>query len=371
MRVLVVMLGLCFVLGCTEQGEEKVSEFSIVTYNAALLPWDGQEYVGERIPEIAEALNALNADVICLQEVWDDSYFTQILDGMGQDYVHYFQARTVDPSPEQNPEIHCEDQEALEALVDCYDTQCAPSNIPTYNCTQTVCNDLYVELSDKCIYCIMTNPDWGSAACVLGGATDYVYGGRNGLGFISKMPLTETTYTPYASALANRGVLSATVGGRRVHCTHLAAPEYENIPYAESGMPYGSFHEEQMGSAELMLSLTDPERCEMIVGDLNSGRSFGASGPAYYQETIDLLETAGFENKWDTPECTWCNANTLVRHGEDAWIDHVLVRGCGDESLTFTRVLDEEVQIRSVTDGWVYSSLSDHYGVMVEIISSP
>ena len=50
------------------------------------------------------------------------------------------------------------------------------------------------------------------------------------------------------------------------------------------------------------------------------------------------------------------------------WIDHVMVRGCGNEAYRYSRVLDEQVYLRTDDDGWLDSSLSDHYGLMLQIV---
>jgi len=356
--------------GCSSAESVELGSFSVLTFNAALLPWEGQKYTDERLLKISEALEELDADVVCLQEVWDDAYFDVIQDELQLRYPNYLLARTVDESPLYNPEIHCEDKDAVEQTFDCYVELCAPDGVPIYECVQTICHDLLEALSDECVSCIMSNPDWGSMACVLGGSTDYAYDGRNGLAILSKIPLQDTMFHAYDTIMVKRGVLSATVAGRRVHCTHLTAAEFVGVPYLGSSK-YESFLAEQRGQVEALVGLMSDDGCQVVAGDLNSGIS-SVSVQDYYPSIIGHLLDQGFEAPWDAPMCTWCSDNTLVYSDGNSTlsqgIDHVMVRGCGNETYRYSRVLDEPVYMRTVDDGWLYSSLSDHYGLMLQIV---
>ena len=141
------------------------------------------------------------------------------------------------------------------------------------------------------------------------------------------------------------------------------------MPYLGSSQ-YSTFYEEQRGEVEAMVELTKEERCHLVAGDFNSGNAYEGIDETF-PSIIERLEEAGFSAPWDTPQCTWCLENTLVLDdgvgGTNTWIDNVMVRGCDDARYTYSRVLDEEIHLRTYEDGWIYSSLSDHYGLLLQI----
>ena len=82
----------------TEVGPDATHQpaaLSVMTFNAGLVR-GGVALVNERLPHIAPALAATGADVICLNEVWDDQDYDRIRSSLAPTHPNTFRAKTVD-----------------------------------------------------------------------------------------------------------------------------------------------------------------------------------------------------------------------------------------------------------------------------------
>lgn len=332
---------------------------SLLTFNAGLAH-GAVGFARERLPAIVGALAREQADVVCLQEVWDDRDFETLRRELADIYPHVLRRGVPGAHMEG---AACTDLGAVLAAKVCVSTQCEPRGLPIGACVSTTgpCHARLRALGDDCALCLAANGD-RPLACLAGKADRFVFDGSHGLALMSRLELEDTDFTAFDSELIRRGVLSAEVGGRRVHCTHLSSG-LGALPYPRRGR-HGSWDGEHAAEIDALVAMTSPG-CSILLGDLNAGPPIGTSRPEREQR-FRALTAAGYGSHWPDPMCTWCEDNPIGTGSRDRWIDHILFRGCG-ERVHYRRVLDGAFTIRTEdTDQTI--RLSDHYGLEAVLI---
>jgi endonuclease/exonuclease/phosphatase family metal-dependent hydrolase len=358
---------------------------SAATYNLGLLGSVG--FVSERAPLTIEAVAAIAADVLCVQEVWEQEHWDALVAANG-DRPHVLRL-AAEPgavgkcSPDQfNP------------LQACAEPACgsagAASLVP---CVLNSCGALVQTLATGCTDCLLQNAPSGDfaairAACVGAGATQgipapedrsYVSGGSYGIGMLSTKPFAATDEKRLDASTVRRGILygrldETPVGPVHVFCTHLAAI-LDGLQYEGS---YGDFTGENAAHAEALIAWAKEKAGKdekvLLLGDFNTGPAgddIAASVPDSYAQ----FPAAGFDNAFlsgPNAACTFCSSNPLVLSedtGAGAAIDHVLTRGIGP-TVVAERVLDELVTIDVSLDAGTEQrevALSDHFGLHATI----
>jgi endonuclease/exonuclease/phosphatase family metal-dependent hydrolase len=328
----------------------------LVSYNAGLAA-GAVPYAKERLPLIIGALKALDAEVLCLQEVWTDADAAAIAEGLKAIYPHSFREKTEDTSTAQ---VRCADPTKLGALVACRDAKCAPGGLSATACVTGPCKAEYDALTDACKLCLAGNTA-DPVACAIGGAKDFVYEGRNGLLLLSKRELKNAKYTALEAVLIKRGVITASVGALQVQCTHLPADFGSTVPYPAG--TFTSWATEHAGTVDALVK-TAASGCNVLLGDLNTGSAEGTL-TGELPDNFKAFAAAGYSESWTSTFCTWCKENPLTGSPDDRRIDHILVKGCTKTSSN-TRILDDEVSLQS-GGSTVKTRLSDHYGVRAEL----
>lgn len=331
--------------------------FTLVSYNAGLAH-GAVALATERLPKIAAALEQVDADVICLQEVWTDDDAQAISSALSSKYPRTFRERTVDTSSKSTP---CGLWSTYK-LDDCVSDNCTPQGISADECVKTVCKDRYDALSDGCKLCLAANTS-SAWRCAFLGAQAFANEGRNGLLLLSKHPIDKPRYTPFDTVLVKRGVITATVAGHDLHCTHLSS-DLDVVPYPQ-GSRFSSWAEEQAEQIKVIDSLSVPGTCTVVLGDLNAGSAAGGMTPELPQN-FQLLTALGYQEPWSTPVCTWCTDNPLAGSTKNIQLDHVLFNDCPQSSYTYQRILDQPLALQA--EGSLQQTrLSDHYGLRVEV----
>ena len=364
-------------LRCGGRDETHLSDLSLSTFNAAigvgLAP-----YADQRLPAIEGALASLDADVVCLQELWEAADIERVTEALRGEFPHSH--RSVRSSAETA--AGCTDSEAT-LLLTCLEENCA--NVETAGlplCAIRNCADDFTLVSMGCQECVIANQsasDVGSliANCATDDGEAARYENQTGLLLLSKLPLSGLDFLELESTLGDRGVLAARVqtslvGSVDVYCTHLAASLNE-VPYMG---PYGSWQGERVVQISHFLEWVDATRAPggaaVLLGDMNCGpetaRARSAS-PDAFARFVD----AGFEDPYAELDgrCTFCSSNPLNGFATDvdqgALIDHVLLSGFeAFESRTASRIFDDPIEISA--DGLaVTTARSDHYGVQVNV----
>lgn len=348
-------------------------DFTVVTFNTGLAT-GYVDWAPQRLPLIGEAIRSLEADVVCLQEVWADDDGQAIIDATRAVFPHFYRVLTADETG--GGEAACLPEE-LDPLAACTRAHCGevpPENLA--NCVLGNCGDEFGAISSTCQTCLVSQlgntVDDMVAACSGGSGGTYAYDGRNGLLLLSRYPLTNQETLVFESYLNRRVALHVVVQGPNlgavdVYCTHLTA-DLSDVPY---GGTKGSWGAEQGLQVDALTQWVEQTRSAVVVvvaGDMNCGPEGTNGVTAQHGENYQKFLAAGFSDPYvdqhgDT--CSWCADNPLVGGGSSSIIDHVFVRGSWPFA-TSSRVLDQPVTLPGPPE--VETRLSDHYGVSVTVV---
>lgn len=326
-----------------------------------------------RTPLVADAVGGLDADVVCLQEVWLPDQISAIASAAEAAYPYQYT-----PEPQQSADASCAAGE-LDNLLGCIESSCdftCADDVP--DCLFASCPIQFIGLSPECMRCAMANvgedPATVADTCTAA-PVEYAYGGSFGTMLLSKHPIASTEEHVFTSTSNRRSVLHAELelDGRDatlpVLCTHLTAV-FDDIPYPRTE---GSWEDEQLVEIDeinaLATGLGDGPR--ILVGDLNTGPGLDgiqAEAPGGYQALVDAGWKAPYVNI--DGRCTFCATNPLIGgspdDNDDRLIDHVMLQGAV-EATAATRILDETVTADSCAVDLSTAALSDHYGISVTV----
>lgn len=345
----------------------------VATFNAGLAH-GFVKYATERRTSVVTAIAALDADLVCLQEVWDLEDIQAVIDGTSSVFPHEFHVIT-DPGTDGTEPPACTAEEAG-PLKTCVEDNCTGSN-DLANCALGNCGAEFGATSPDCQTCMAANigkNDIGAifTACAEG-SSKFSYEGRNGVLLLSRLPLQDTDHTVMDSTLVRRAVLYASVaadtGDAHVFCTHLTA-DLNDVPYQGEYTSWVKEQEHQVDQMSAWITTKAATGPILLLGDMNAGPSIPPDIDAESPTVYDKLVAAGFESPYLLNEpavCTWCGANDLVDAAStNRIIDHVMLSGWGTPTTTAKRIMDQPVTI-DVEGTPTTTNLSDHFGVEVLI----
>jgi endonuclease/exonuclease/phosphatase family metal-dependent hydrolase len=366
-RVLPLVLLPALLLACKDKGGDTGGgeAIAVATYNAGFA-LGFVRATEERLPVTAAAIAALDADVVCLQEVWLPEHVSAVADAAASAFPHqYF------PAAQQ------EEGDAPACAADTYVFECARAECgdvcadDLVDCVLDSCGFALLGLDDTCQNCVMANVggtiDEVEEAC-LTGDQHYAFGGSFGTGILSKHPLGETEELVFESTLNRRSALHTTVeapgGALDLYCTHLTAVFGPSIPYPR---PSGSWAEEQLLQFDTLLAWLDSSATTgrvALLGDLNAGPATD-DAVAVEPDSWAKVEATDLSNPYAELDgrCTFCPENPICSafpDGDGELLDHVLLRGLQADSAT--RVLDADISTESCGAS-IDAAYSDHYGV--------
>lgn len=380
----VPVLLLLLATACDDGDETALSpgtaRLSFVSFNAAQLAGLAP-HPEQRLEATERDLPSLDADVICVQELWQPGDLTGVARAVESalPYAHWSFEADGDAVGGDAPACTTEEAERLSGCL--LDNCGGIEGSALALCAVQSCADEFNTVSAACQQCIASNQSTDlesiTVVCASGeGAASYT--DQTGLLLLSRLPLSEVGYRAYDSSLGDRGALWARVetelaGTVDVYCTHLAAT-LSDAPYVG---PYGSWEGERAAQLEQYLDYVSETRAPggavALLGDMNCGPETERARAAA-PDTFARFGAEGFSAPYAELDgrCTWCSDNPLTGSGDGeaelgAILDHVLLSGfdaVGDVGAT--RVLDE--QVRVLVDGEeVMTTRSDHYGVQVTI----
>jgi endonuclease/exonuclease/phosphatase family metal-dependent hydrolase len=392
-------------------------EVAIETYNLALA---GAfiAYEQERRELLPDAIANSDADILCLQEVWEHADKEMIRDAAAANFRNVFiveddlltalddpedQNGDVPPPPTTVPCPEGDAQTAMDAAIDCAALNCntlSPGDengqTTSIDCAIDECIDVVAPLLavPRCYACLSTQLPTSTFAeiresCPTVVEQDLAFEGQNGIMILSRYPLKDTVNWVVPGTWNRRVIMSATVelpDGKEldVYCNHLT-PVFDDLAFPYTGQ-YGDGNLVTPGAAgweaELLLQtqklidyveVTSGETPAVILGDLNAGRDYPAQDIFQDGEAaLDLLETA-FTPAYTAdyvPQCTFCITNPVSEPGADDvsnWIDHIHLYNLLATSVVATeRTFDEDV----LPVGDMMVPLSDHFG-MRSVITVP
>lgn len=359
------------------------SSVSIVTYNIGLAT-GFVDYAPQRTPIVVDLVAKLDADVVCLQEVWTQEDIDLVIDGAKDAFPHshhvFLEDTTLGP-----PACTATESDPLKACVDqkCPDTPASE----IAGCALENCNPEFSALSAGCVECIVANigkeVEEILSICQTS-SQKYAYGGHSGLILLSKHPLSQLSHEKLSSTNVQRAVLGARVdlpvlGDTAVVCTHLAAD------LTGAGVPYNGPHESWAGEnavqAEAALDFADTLGAgadhRVIFGDMNSGPAIGdavvAEIPgASYQTFLDAgyvdFPTAGEGEA--ASACTYCDANSLVKSGGNVQIDRIVLSALPNKAKARVDLVGTQTVTIQSGGSDVTTHPSDHFGVRL-VLETP
>ncbi len=352
-----------FLIGCGG-----TDPFTAVTYNAGL----AEGFVlgaSERAETTAAATVALDADVICVQEVWLPEHIAAFEAAAATDYPHtVFMA----DAPDGGSEAACANDD-LDPLFTCYADNCADGCFDKVaDCLLQNCGGDFLALGDQCIGCLEANV--GDAPNARENCetedTKYAYGGAFGIGILSAHPITSSETITLDSTTNRRGTIHAVldVDGDPVDvfCTHLTADLA--LPYTGAAEGWAPEQLAQINTLTDWVGTQATADLSIWMGDFNTGPD-GTEYDAELLENYTALASIG----WDAPypdediDCTYCLDNGLINNsGTGAVLDHVFVNSPEGTVYTATRVLDADIDVPACGET-ISAPPSDHYGVQVII----
>ncbi len=328
---------------------------TFLTYNAGLAVGfvPGAE---DRAAKTAAAVNGVEADLVCLQEVWRSDHAELFTGGWASTYVP-------DAQQDLGDGAACTEDD-LSSLVECLDENCLDvCTDELVDCVFDNCAFPVLGLETGCQSCVMANVggdiDAVTETCLVE-STTYAYDGSFGTALLSPHPLVGAEEHVFSSTTNRRSALHAVMEGPAgdvdVYCTHLTAV-FDLIPYTGDA---GSWDEEQEAQVAELRDWVDQTATNPVVmlGDFNNGPTDNVNN---YNDLSKGFDNAYLEAGLD---CTYCSDNPLnSEDSEDRVIDHVLTRDLGGEFVA-ERTLDAPVEIESCGTS-SEGAYSDHYGVRV------
>lgn len=371
-------------MGCSDSETESSAppppgRVKAVTYNLGLALGFVDAAV-ERTPHTIEAVAAVEADVLCVQEVWTAEDVAALQAAAAAALPNQlFPAPQPDSDPGQ-PACGASEQAALDTLRSCVDDSCADvCTDQLVNCVLGECAAELTAVPGDCQTCLQANvgqPIDDILAACNAGSEAYAYGGAFGIGLLTHLPTTVTEEHVFESTTNRRGVIYAELdtefGPVHAFCTHLTA----GLSSVEYTGPHGSWLEEQAMQVQELVALIEQKAgadgMVLLMGDLNTGPA-GEQYVAEAPDNYDLLVGAGFRNPYVAPAdepCTFCRTNPLVEGASDesgsVVIDHVLVRNAPAQAWA-ERILDGDLQLTEYCGEPVTLKHSDHYGVRAHL----
>lgn len=376
--VLSLVLFSLTLLGCAAAEDEETPVVTFATYNAGLA--EGfVDYAEQRTPFVEEAIKALDADVLCLNEVWYQDQVEDLVAKVKDSYPHAYWEST-EGSSVGGGDPSC-DLDLANAMAACVTDACPdvdPGELVT--CALGNCGDEFNATSADCQTCIASNLGAPMedilATCTSGGGGAFAYDANNGLIILSKLPISSSEHVIMDSYLTLRAVLKASVvtnafGAMDIYCTHLTADLSKVDYHGESD----SWEKEQGDQIDTMLNwITEKSGSEtpaVLLGDMNCGPK-KANVAAEYPENYKKFSDAGLSVPYIADEastCTWCGENPLTggadAGGEGSIIDHVMFDNMPEGvSYESSRIMDAEITFTFEEED-LNSRASDHYGVSV------
>lgn len=360
--------------GCGGDDDGGSAALRVATYNAGLAP-GYVDYTAERAPKTIDAIAGVDAQVLCVQEVWRPEDVDALQAAAGDRFSSAF-FLPPDPGDTTGGEAACTNEE-LDPLQACAETQCAGVDVGELaGCVLAQCATEFGAVSSSCSTCLAANI--GSSfsdirlVCTTAGGGAYAFGGAFGIGLLTDQSVVSQDHIVLDSTYNRRGVLyerigTDALGDVHVFCTHLSAI-FSNIPYPKEG----SWEAEQAAQIERLKSWiqekTGGTGTTLVLGDFNTGPAVGdaqAEAPANYEALVSGGLTDPYAQQSDAT-CTFCESNPLVgAGGGSVLIDHVLLEGFGG-SATGRRILTDPITIQK--DGQdVTTAYSDHYGLEVTL----
>ena len=331
----------------------------------------------ERISSLIEAVSQSDADVICLQEVWEISDRNKFFNELQKKYPHTWMTPVYQTTTSSRPS--CKPWQILGKgkFVSCMSSQCSDAEGDEFSsCIIEKCSESLERLKKEnrqCASALMAKVGKNPIASLLELINPfyrsglYAYRGSNGLMLLSKLELKDKKVLDFSdiSTLNRRQALSAKIvhNGDKIAlaCTHLSAQL--NVPY--TGLSRNWADENYAQAIRLLEELNNSPKAA-IMGDLNCGLADEDAGlSSELEQTCQLLNRHYQDPLLALRSCTYCEDNLLTSEdSKDVAIDHILTKGLVSSQAQIK--YSESIELQT-NEGPKASNLSDHYGFQITI----
>jgi len=363
-------------------------ELRVATFNAGLAV-GAVKFASERVEAVAHQLPRIDADLVCLQEVWLEEHWSRIADAAKDSLpnavrLNVASRRADATSAATGAKAVCSAREVA-PLTQCAKRRCANlSSDALAACVIWQCRSAADRLSPECASCLASDPtgtlDTIVEPCVSARADKQAttvaragllaYGGSHGLGVLTREPVLASDVRQLGTDLNARAALYArlktlAVGEVDVFCTHLTPDMGSVVP--SGGRSWRDVHAEELDGLRRWIDVKfGGMRFVLLVGDFNAGPSLGSTIVSRFPEDYEKLVSDGFVNAYTLQPnalCTFCEGNPLNRGTGDSGslIDHILTKRF-DGFVSVEPILRDSVELR-VGEGRVRGAYSDHYGL--------
>ncbi|MDB9786804.1 endonuclease/exonuclease/phosphatase family protein [Bacteriovoracaceae bacterium] len=358
-----------------------------ISYNAGLA-YGFVHYAEQRRPHLLEALKTQNtdADIVCLQEVWNQSDIYQFKSQLKNIYPHSFSVEAKQTFTQNSPACRATNIIGSGKFGTCVLSNCTSESGDKFtDCIINTCResmDTLKQENRECAAALFSQV--GSS--LIEGLTSvlnpfkkvglFAYEGSTGLILLSKHPLKNKRHIDMVgqSTLNHRGALYAEFDlNNRTHqvvCTHLTADLDLSAPYTGLWKDWGNENKEQTNILLSYLEGSSTDGIKLLMGDFNSGPEF-TGVLAELKNNHSIIEQAGYKTPIvDQYECSYCSDNTLVESKNNNLIDHVFYQLSDDQqfdSADSRIIYKNQVSITDDENDLQTVNLSDHFGVKVKI----
>lgn len=383
------------------------TEIEVQTFNLALAGAFVPNEAARRTPVI-DAVAALDSDIVCLQEVWEQSDKDLVIAAATANFPHIVSHTTDFSTPITSPEDQtgaipapfdtapCVGYETeLTTAVDCLSENCSTSpgseegQTTSSACAAENCVAAVVPLltgdaaQQRCYSCLTTQLPTETFSemrdlCTTEPNATLAFRGQSSSMILSKFPLTDPVNYVVPGSWNQRVVTIATAtlpSGAEVdvYCNHLT-PIFEAFTFPYTGQ-YGAgmdgaegWAAEQLLQVEKIITLVSERsatRPGIILGDLNTGTAglgpdLGDEAPLTFERLREVYEL-GVARDYEA-QCTYCSGNANNDPDAlDVWIDHIFLHGLSRSQVTASERTFDEANV-DIGEG-VMVPPSDHYGI--------
>jgi len=319
-----------------------------------------------RLPDMVRHLKNLDAEVLCLQDVYNP---TKVIKELNYPYSHYI----------ESPEIFfmkgvCPVWEIFRKANPFY---CRLKNCSNFigeelvSCLLEKCNESLnrlKQINNNCAQAFLSHVNGNTLNDIFDlinpfkAIPRFLEKGSTGLLLLSKIQLKNKDFSDFSniSTLRNRGALIADVEGFRIICANTTSP-LDGPGYM--GQFVSRVEENKIQIEKMKKWLTGKN--DILMGNLNCSKPVPFTDiRENYSKNCEGLEDINLEEPiYSKPECTYCPYNNLVENKEMGGLilDNVFIP---ENSL-----IDVEVVMKNIMNN--DSFMSDHFGIRVILKKNP
>ncbi|XP_056005664.1 uncharacterized protein LOC125660040 [Ostrea edulis] len=328
----------------------------------------------KRAEHIANNIGSTQADIICLQEVWDDKDVLAIVKANQEKYpytlsgLHNETQELLQSSKTNRP--RCLELGVLVMAIRTVANGCLGEEGDAARLKCLMEKAGYLDLSRQCIACLtFSGFDIGSLLknCLFSN----IQTNLPGLLVLSKRKLLNPsmTYFRQEKTLFNRGYISFEVDQvGDIRCTHQTSDSLGDYYDGNLRTVYGSWEDQHFDETKTLISSFPNDKIRSIImGDVNTGPFLPIQTElqGYFIDSYKYYKSQMFMPTFETT-CTYCLENPLAMDIDSgSIIDQVLVRTPEGDIATYKtmRVFDNLIPGETVP-------ASDHYAVEL-LIETP